>query len=286
MGIYVSKNDINYPKLLKEIGKETPKQLYYRGSWDKKIFENCLAVVGSRRMTTVGRQITEKLVSQIAARGITIISGFMYGIDATAHKAAVDVGGKTIAVMPCGIERVHPEYQIRLYNDILDNQGLIISEYEGDTQPGYWSYPARNRIVAGLSKAVLVIEAGEKSGSLITADLAKKFNRKVFAVPGPITSLVSAGTNGLIKNGDAEMVIRAEDILKFFDINNFVKKENKLNLNNNIEQKIINILQTEPMEVDLLARNLKICAAELGTTISMMEIRGQIKKENGKYYVH
>jgi DNA processing protein len=285
----INLNNNKYPALLKKIGREAPKQLYYRGEWsvdgETGIFENCLAVVGSRRMTTAGRQITEKLVGQIVAAGITIVSGFMYGVDATAHKAAVEAGGRTIAVMPCGIERVHPEYQLKLYNDILENNGLIVSEYEGDSQPGYWSYPARNRIVAGLSKAALVIEAGEESGSLITANLAKKFKRKVFAVPGSIASLVSVGTNGLIKSGDAQMVLEAGDILEFFKIkNNFEKKENKLNLNNT-EEKIINMLQTEPMEIDLLARNLKIGPAELGKTISIMEIKGQIKKENGKYYV-
>jgi DNA processing protein len=281
---YISRDDIKYPALLKDIGREAPKQLYYRGNMDL-LGSDCLAVVGSRRMTIAGRQIAEKLVGQIAAAGITIVSGFMYGVDATSHKAAVDAGGRTIAVMPCGIERVHPEYQLKLYNDILENKGLIISEYEGDTQPGFWTYPARNRIVAGLSKAALVIEAGEKSGSLITANLAKKFNRKVFAVPGPIVSLVSAGTNGLIKSGKAQMVLDAGDILEFFKIkNNSGKKESKLNLNNT-EEKIISMLQTEPMEVDLLARKLNKNAAELGKAISIMEIKGQIKKENGKYYV-
>ena len=123
-------NDPKYPKLLKKIS-DPPKQLYYKGNYSdsggESIFENCLAVVGSRRMTTYGKQITEKLVGEIASRGIIIVSGFMYGIDATAHKAAVDIGGKTIAVMPCGIELVHPEYQVKLYDEILENNGLIIS---------------------------------------------------------------------------------------------------------------------------------------------------------------
>jgi len=291
MANIVKIEDKKYPDMLRVLGKDAPKQLYYKGKWDKSIFENCLAVVGSRRMTTYGKQITQKLVSQIASAGITIVSGFMYGVDAQSHKAASESGGRTIAVMPCGIDRVHPEYQIKLYNDILENNGLIISEYEGDSQPGYWTYPARNRIVAGISKAVLIVEAGEKSGSLITANLAKKFKRKVFSLPGQITSLVSVGTNQLIKQG-AEMVTAADDILEFFKLSRdpSSKKASQISIEdgslNSLEQQIINQLQREPMEIDLLARNLQIAAAELGRTVSLMEIKGQIKKENGKYYVY
>jgi len=277
------KND-KYPELLRKIGKEAPKQLYYKGEWQNDIFENCLAVVGSRRMTTYGKQITQKLVGQIASAGITIVSGFMYGVDAAAHKSVVETGGKTIAVMPCGIDRVHPEYQIKLYNDILENNGLIISEYEGDSQPGYWTYPARNRIVAGLSKAVLVVEAGEKSGSLITANLGKKFDRKVFAVPGPLTSVLSFGTNQLIKNRDAEMVNSAEDILKFY--NKGIKKTcNKPGLLQGLEGQILGLLQRDPVGLDNLARELDISIPEISRLVSLMEIKGQLKKENNKYYV-
>ena len=125
----------------------------------------------------------------------------MYGGDEAAHKAAVEAGGRTIAVMPCGIDMIHPEYQEELYNKILENKGLIISEYEGKFPPAIWTYPKRNRIVAGLSKAVLIVEAGLNSGTLITAECAKKFGRKIFAVPGPITSEVSKGTIQLIKEG-------------------------------------------------------------------------------------
>lgn len=273
-----------YSDLLKQIGKQAPKQLYCKGNAD--LFKSdCLAVVGSRRMTIYGRQITEKLVGQISANGITIVSGFMYGVDATAHKTAVESGGsKTIAVMPCGIDRVHPEYQVKLYNDILESGGLIISEYEGDAQPGYWTYPARNRIVAGLSKAVLVIEAGEKSGSLITANLAIKFNRKLFAVPGFITSVNSFGTNGLIKQGKAEMVISAKDILKYF-CKNIPEKQSQEARLLGIEDEITGQLEIEPMEIDVLARNLNKNISEISEQVSLMEIKGLIKKENNKYYV-
>jgi len=251
----IYKDDKNYPSLLKKIGKDAPKQLYYKtrgvipnlignpdldsrfrgndtrvendkNTNDQKIqsaysnkkfdiFNNCLGVVGSRKLTHYGEQAIERIVGELAMSSITIVSGFMYGGDALAHQTAIRVGGRTIAVMPCGIDRISPEDQKELYNDILENQGMIISEYEGEMAPALWTYPRRNRIVAGLSQAILVIEAGEKSGSLITANLAKKFKRKIFAVPGPITSSVSVGTNRLIKDG-AEMVTDAKDILRWF----------------------------------------------------------------------
>src|SRR3989338_3241182 len=212
----VSIRDPQYPTLLKNIG-DPPKQLYYKGIWDSTIFEHCLAVVGTRRMTTYGKRVTEQLVGGIAVAGITIVSGFMYGIDAAAHRAALRVGGRTIAVMPCGIDMIHPPDQADLYKEILDTGGLVLSEYEGNFQPLLWTYPKRNRIVAGLFQETLVVEAGEKSGSLITANFAKKYGRKLFVVPGPLTSSVSAGISELIRGG-ATVVTRAKDILDFYGI--------------------------------------------------------------------
>ncbi len=279
--------DKKYPKLLKEIGSQAPPKLYYKGDWNEYIFENCLAVVGSRHLTSYGRKITEQFVTEIAASGITIVSGFMYGGDEAAHRTAVRAGGKTIAVMPCGIDIIHPEYQKELYNEILKNKGLIISEYEGKFLPANWTYVKRNRIVAGLSKAVLIIEAGLNSGSLITAGYAKKYGRKIFAVPGQITSEVSKGTAKLLKEG-AEVATEARDILKYYNIclaklnRNLVKPS--LNIGEE-EQKIINQLKREPMEADSLARALNISIAKIGTTLSLMQLKGFISQESGKYYV-
>ena len=217
MGKVVVIKDKKYPKLLKNIGKEAPKQLFYKGEWDEDLFENCLAVVGSRHLTSYGRRVTEQIVTEIASAGITIVSGFMYGGDEAAHKAAVKAGGRTIAVMPCGIDRIHPEFQEELYYQILENKGLILSEFEGNFPPEKWTYPKRNIIVAGLSEAILIVEAGLKSGTLITASFAKKFKRKIFCVPGPIYSEVSKGSNHLIKEG-AILVTEARDILKYYKI--------------------------------------------------------------------
>jgi len=270
-----------YPKALKEI-KNPPKRLYYRGNWDEDIFENCLAVVGSRRMTSYGRRIAEKMVRDIASAGITIVSGFMYGIDATSHRASLDGGGRTIAVMPCGVNIVHPEYQGELYNDILKNKGLIISEFEKDFPPDAWTYPKRNRIVAGLSKSTFVVEAALKSGSLITAGFAKKYKRRIFALPGPTSSNVSEGTNRLIKDG-ASIVTCAQDILDFYDI----KKSDSNNLNfqkaEGLEKKILEILKREPMEIDALSRMFEIPSSKIGTILSLMTMKGLIFQEGRKY---
>jgi DNA processing protein len=284
--------DKRYPELLKKIGREAPEKLYYKGNWPfdtaqgkDDIFENCLAVVGSRRITSYGKKITEQLVAEIASAGLTIVSGFMYGGDEVAHKTAVEMGGKTIAVMPCGIDVIHPEYQEELYNEILNKNGLIISEFEGGFPPDKWTYPRRNRIVAGLAKAVLIVEAGLNSGTLITADYAKKFGRKIFAVPGPITSDVSKGTAKLIKEG-AEVATEAKDILEYYNILLTKTNSAKPSLNiGGIEQEIIEQLQKEPSEIDTLARIFGLSAAKIGTTLSLMQLKGFINQEGGKYYV-
>ena len=275
-----------YPKLLKET-PFPPEKIYYKGNWDASIFENCLAVVGSRRMTAYGKQITTKLVSEISNAGMTIVSGFMYGIDATAHKAAVDAGGKTIAVMPCGIDMIHPQYQESLYNEILENNGLVMSEFEGSSPPAIWTYPKRNRIVAGLSKATMIVEAGKKSGSLITAGLAKSYKRRLIVVPGPLTSLNSQGILQLIKEG-ADIVTSSEDVLASYDTIRFEspKVSSRLSSLNSVEQAVLEELQREPMKADDISRFVKKSVAEIGTILSLMQLRGLLLEEGGKYYIN
>jgi DNA processing protein len=282
--------DKSYPELLKQI-KEPPKKLYYKGNWTSEIFENCLAVVGSRRLTSYGRNVAQQIVTELAMAGLTIVSGFMYGGDEVAHSATIKVGGKTIAVMPCGIDIIHPEYQEELYREILEKDGLIISEFEGKFPPAVWTYPKRNRIVAGLSKAVLVIEAGLNSGTLITAGFARRFGRKIFAVPGPLTSEVSRGSNQLIKQG-ASVVTSAKDILDFYDVRldkSSVKgdlKKEYLGVKDKIEQEIIEHLKKEPANVDDLARTTKVPVSELSAKLSLMQLKGLIKQQDNKYYIN
>lgn len=299
----VELTDKRYPELLKKI-KGAPKKLYYKGEWDNDIFENCLAVVGSRRFTSYGRRMTEILVSEIAAAGITVVSGFMYGGDEAAHRSTVTVGGRTIAVMPCGIDLIHPEYQEELYQKILENRGLILSEFEGSFSPALWTYPRRDRIVAGLSQAVLVVEAGLVSGTFITVKHAKSFGRKIFAVPGPLTSEVSKGTAQLIKEG-AEVVMQAKDILDFYKTNfqlpitSFSAQGGSaaggqpipksqipnLKMTTILERQIIEQLKRESLEADGLARALSLPVSKISADLSLMQIKGFIKQEGNKYYV-
>lgn len=279
--------DDRYPKRLKEIN-DPPENLYYKGKWDKSLFENCLAVVGSRKMTRYGEKICTKLVTAAVSGGITIVSGFMYGMDATAHRAAVKAGGKTIAVMPCGIEKIHPGYQKKLYYQIIRKSGLIISEMKGKKGPHKWTYPKRNRIVAGLSQATLVVQAARKSGSLITADYAKKFNRKLLTVPGPLTSSVSMGVADLIKSGEAEVVIEPKDILKVFKKKQSVidfEEEKGIKGKDDLEKRIIKQLEIDPMEADELSARLEVPIKKLGVKLSMMRMSNSIEQKGNKYYL-
>lgn len=274
----------DYPGLLREIDS-SPQKLYCKGKWDRGIFKNCLAVVGSRRMTAYGARITTELVSEIASAGITIVSGFMYGVDARAHQAALSSQGRTIAVMPCGIDRIHPAYQKKLYQQILNQKGLIISETAGQSAPFSWSYPRRNRIVAGLSQATLVVEAALGSGSLITASLAKKYGRKLFALPGPLTSSVSAGSLRLIKEG-AEMVTGASDVLNYYGLKVASCFQNKnFCSSDRLEGKIMAELKKEPLEADCLARLAKVSISTIGVKLSYMQLKGLVEQKDGKYYV-
>ncbi len=275
--------DKKYPNLLRKISNP-PKFLFYKGILSDEIFDRTLAVVGSRRMTFYGKRVTEELIATIASHGITIISGFMYGIDATAHRATLNSNGKTIAVMASGINNIYPIYQKKLYQEIEKN-GLIISEYLEINSSEKWIYPKRNRIVAGISMAVLIVEAEEKSGSLITADFAMKFKKKIFAVPGSIFSSTSKGTNNLIKKGLAEPVNCSKDILSFFEIKDVRKNKNNFLNFSKEEVKVINILKRESLGLDLIHDKTKITISDLSVIMSGLEIKEIVKKEGIKYYL-
>lgn len=273
----ISINSSRYPELLKQVNKP-PKKLFYKGNLNKKILKNTLAVVGSRRMTTYGRRVTERLVFELASKGVTIVSGFMYGVDITAHRTAISAGGRTIAVMPCGIECIHPSYQKSDYQKIIDTGGAIVSEYDGNQQPQIWSYPQRNNIIAGLSRAVLVVEAAQKSGSSITVGMALDYGRQVFAVPGPITSKVSEGTNKHIFDG-AVPALNSDVILDFFGLG-VIDKHNE-----NIQHPIIKALKDEPLNFDDLVFKVGMKAEKVGSELTMLVLKGVLFEEGGKYYV-
>lgn len=258
---------------------------YYRGDWDERIFKKSIAVVGSRRMTRYGKETVDKFVSSFVANGVTTISGFMYGVDTEVHQKTVEYGGKTVAVFGCGLDVIYPPENEKLYQQILETGGLVVSEYEPPAKPHLWKFPQRNKIVASLpSLGVLVVEAGDKSGSLITAKLAKKMGKKVYAIPGPITSSVSEGCNNLIKEGDAIMATNASDILKMKNKKSKIQPKNQ-NFSNALEEKIYKVLQLEPLEIDEITSRIGRSVVEIGSALSIMGIKGFITESGGKYYI-
>lgn len=274
-----------YPDCLRTISKP-PTRLYCRGEWRSEVFENTITMVGSRKMTRYGEIIVEKLVPTIVSRRITIISGFMYGVDTKCHRECIDCGGVTLAVVGGGLNVLAPPSNDELYTQILNTGGLVISEYEPDFKPTVWSFPQRDRIMSALATmGVLVIEGGIKSGSLITAEHALKQGRKVMAVPGPVNSLVSEGTNWLIKSGAAKMITGVEDI--FEDI----RPEQQCTLFKDYsdllpaEKMIIGVLERECMTIDELSVTLDLSVPEVSRTISLMLMRDLVEEDGGKIYL-
>lgn len=276
----------DFPEGLKKIS-DCPEKLFYRGNWNEEIFKKTLSIVGSRAMTRYGKEIIGKFVPEIVAQKITIISGFMYGVDSEAHRDCLNFGGKTIAVLGSGLDELYPSQNDRLYTEILEKDGLIISEYEPDFMATLWSFPQRNRIVSALSTiGVLIIEAGLKSGSLITAKLALKQSKNIFALPGQIDSKTAQGTNWLIQSGGAKMATCVNDILE--NSNHCPNQENLFKDYSDLsdlERKIIDILENEEVTMDELCQKIKTPISEISTTISMMLMRDLIVEENNKIYL-
>ena len=284
--------DKEYPELLKKI-RNPPFALYVKGqvpvgTW----FSQSIAVVGTRRTTSYGREVTKILTEELVANGFIIVSGLAMGVDAISHKTAIENGGKTIAVLGCGVDCCSPEENLNLYNSIISSNGCIISEYPLGQIPTKWSFPARNRIIAGLSMGVLVTEGAEDSGSLITADYARKFGRPVFAVPGPITSSMSKGPYKLIQKG-AKLVTSAEDILDELGIRNHElgsikgrKSIRSIKGGTSEENLILEILQNEPLTFDELVRKTGFNSSKTGSILSLMEIKGLVKGlESGQFSI-
>lgn len=245
-----------------------PKKLYFQGRLNPKIFENCAAIVGSRRMTNYGERAIEKIVPQLIQQGKTIVSGFMYGVDQCAHRVCIEGGGITIAILGWGIDKKLTGGDLKLANKIIQTRGILLSEWDSQ-EPAHWTFPARNRIVAALSEEVIIVEAAEKSGSLITARLAKKLKRTLWAVPGPITSHTSEGTNSLIAQGLAKMWLGKTALASY----------------KGGDDPILEILLNEALTADELARKLNIPIAEAGAKLSILLLSGQVIEINGKYYI-
>jgi len=206
--------DEKYPEALKNI-YSPPRELFYKGDLLKED-SNAVAIVGSRKCSLYGMQVAEKIAFELATRGITVVSGMAKGIDQAAHRGALKAKGRTIAVMGSGFNHIYPAGSEKLAQEIAES-GAVITEYSANTKPLRMNFPKRNRIISGLSNGIVVVEAAEKSGSLITVDFALDQGKDVFAVPGRIDSAVSRGTNLLIQNG-AKMVVNIDDILSELNV--------------------------------------------------------------------
>lgn len=279
----LSRQSKEYPELLKEIS-DSPFILYVKGSVDVLSGPN-LAVVGSRKHTHYGRQVLEKLIPNLIACGIQIVSGLAYGIDAIAHNSTVTAGGITIAVIGSGLDIIYPSDNRNLADDIIASGGAIISEYPLGTAPLRQHFPARNRIISGLAKGTMVVECDIKSGAMITAHHALEQNREVFALPGQITAQTSIGPNSLIKMG-AKPVTDAKDIVESFNLRYLGGREQVIISPITKNEKIIyELIGNEPVHVDIIVEKSKLKSDEVGSTLLFLEMKGLIRNIGAANYI-
>ncbi|MEP7212946.1 MAG: DNA-processing protein DprA [Acidobacteriota bacterium] len=292
-------DDGSYPALLREIA-DPPITLYVRGDWQACFEQPCVAVIGSRQCSTYGANASEMLARDLASRGICVVSGLARGIDTAAHKGAIAGKGKTIAVMGTGLDTVYPKENARLVNEILDAGGAVVTQFPLGTPPLKDNFPYRNRIISGLSLGVLIIEASERSGSLITARLATEQNREVMAVPGNITSRNSFGTNYLIKAG-AKLVQQWQDVVAELPADIAARilppkiDEPEHNGKRNAETAPADLSQNElkiwkllvpdeHVHIDSLLETSGLSFGDLNAAIVGLDIRDLIRTLPGKYY--
>lgn len=281
----VALGDELYPKILSEI-YDPPQIIYYQGELASE--ELCLAVVGTRKFSPYGKRVVEKIVPELAQNNLTIVSGLALGIDALAHEATISAGGRTIAVLGSGLYQVniYPSANRYLAAKILKSGGTIISEFPPNMPPLKFNFPQRNRIISGLSLGTLVIEAGEKSGALITASFALEQNREVFAIPGNIFSSVSVGANKLIKQG-AKVVTSSFDIIDTLNLNqafSFIESK-KIIPESKEESVILDCLASEPIHINDLVRLTNLDTSIINSTLVIMEMKGMVKNLGNMLYV-
>ena len=279
----LSYSDPDYPSRLKEI-YDYPPVIYVRGSLLPED-EWCLAVVGTRRATIYGKQVTDELVTDLAQSKITIVSGLAKGIDTVAHKSALAAGGRSIAIFACGLDIVYPSENAELARSIMQH-GAVISEYPLGTRPRAENFPRRNRIMSGISLGVLVAEADETSGAMITAHMAAEQNREVFSVPGSILSPVSRGNNRLIQEG-AKLVRNYTDILEELNLTAIARQIEMKEVipSSDIEAQLLKQLSIEPSHIDELCRSSGLSASTVSSTLAMMELKGLAKQVGNMNYV-
>ncbi|MFN4212820.1 MAG: DNA-processing protein DprA [Microgenomates group bacterium] len=270
------------PKSLAQNQVSSPLENFSTSSFCKLFF----AIVGTRKPTPYGEQVAKKFARELAQAGFVIVSGMAMGIDTTAHWGAIEVGGKTIAVLGCGVDIIYPAINRGLYEKIVNGAGAVISEFPPGQMVAKGLFVARNRIISGLSDGVLVVEGAEDSGALITARYAGEQGKEVFAAPGPLTSQMSAAPNILIKKG-AKLVTSVEDIYEELDVKILPKKKEKVAKDLSLEEKMIfEILAKEPMIIDELAVKIRQPITQILNIVSLLEVKGVIEKNReGKYQV-
>lgn len=280
----LSEDDAAYPPRLKEI-YTPPALLYVKGEITRQDDQG-IGVVGTRSPSVYGKELTGRIVPELVASGLTIVSGMARGIDSIAHAAALDAGGRTLAVLGCGIDVIYPAENRRLHARI-QQQGAVITEYPLGTKPDAFNFPARNRIISGLSLGSVVVEARIGSGALITADYALEQNREVFAFPGRATDRGSSGCNKLIREGRAKLVTSSDDILAELDLTVAVQQlEIKTVIPaNDDEGKLLALLSHDPIHIDELVRHTTLPAPTVASTLMMLELKGSIRQVSTMSFV-
>lgn len=274
----------DYPRLLRSI-YDAPPVLYVKGSLLPQD-DLAIAVVGTRKATVYGKEVTARLVSELARHQITVVSGLARGIDSVAHRAALDAGGRTIAVLGHGIDSIYPAQNVGLARDIV-SRGALLTDYPLGMPPEAGNFPPRNRIISGLSLGVVVTEAGAKSGALITADYALEQGREVFAVPGNMLSGASRGTNRLLQQGGAKLVLEVKDILEELNLTMISQQlETRAILpENDTEAVLLQHLSGEPVHIDEISRECGLPIATVSSALAMMELKGMVRQVGGMNYV-
>lgn len=275
--------DPDYPPRLKNI-QQPPPVLYFKGQYSEAQDHWAVAIVGTRRITSYGRQVTEQLATLLARNGITIVSGLARGVDAVAHQTALNCGGRTLAVLGSGVDQIYPP-EHRPMAEKISTAGAVISDYAPGTPPEAANFPPRNRIISGLSGAVVVVEAGETSGALITAAFAAEQGKEVFSVPGGIYSPQSRGTNRMIVQG-ATPLIDPQEILSALDIHK-VEQYHQASLllpADEVESQLIQALNIEPLHVDDLQAQTGLPVEKISASLTMMELKGMVRQVSGMTY--
>jgi DNA processing protein len=275
---FVGRSDAGFPRLLREL-HDPPAGLFLRGSGSPEVLSlTAVAIVGARACSSYGGQVARLLGRELAAVGLVVVSGLARGVDGEAHRGALEAGGVTVAVLGCGVDRDYPAGHAQLARRICE-QGLIVSEYAPGVEPAPWRFPARNRIIAGLAVASVIVEARERSGALITADFALEAGRDVFAVPGEITSALSAGTNALLRLG-ATPLTSAADVFEQLGVETPEPQVTELGPE---ASAVLAALVEQPAGADELGRQTGLDAAAVATALAELELTGTVAEADGLF---